>query len=144
MRVDHLAGLLLVDLVAVLGYRVLRIVDTCLRNARLEAVLRVFGQVGQLNTGFAFEPVKLESERLAGQAAPDGDIALVGTQVVRAGDTRVGPDASCQHKDEGQDGGDSNVAATHALRLAHNAIVNQVNDYYGHVVVAAGGKRRVH
>ncbi len=26
----------------------------------------------------------------------------VGTQVVRAGDTRVGPDASCQHKDEGR------------------------------------------
>ena len=94
--------LLLVDLVAVLGYRVLRIVDTCLRNARLEAVLRVFGQVGQLDAGFAFEPVELESEWLAGQAAPDGDIALVGTQVVRAGDTRVGPDASCQHKDEEQ------------------------------------------
>ena len=46
LRVDHLTGLLLVDLMAVLGYRVLRIVDTCLRNARLEAVLRVFGQVG--------------------------------------------------------------------------------------------------
>ena len=129
---------------AVLGDGVLCVVDTRLRNARLQAVLRVFGQVRQFDTGFALEPVELESERLAGQAAPDGDIAVVGTQVVRAGDARVRSDARCQHKDEGQDGGDSNVAATHALRLAHNAIANQVNDYYGHVVVAAGGKRRVH
>ena len=58
LRVDHLAGLLLVDRWRYLDIVSLRIVDTCLRNARLEAVLRVFRQVGQLYTGFAFEPVE--------------------------------------------------------------------------------------
>ena len=56
---------------------------------------------------FALEPVELDPERLAGQAAPDGDIAVVGSQVIGAGDARcVCPDACYRHKDKGQDGGD--------------------------------------
>ena len=63
---------------AVLGDGVLRIVDARLLNTRLQAILRVFGQVGQLDAGRALEPVQLKAERLAGNAPVDRAGDLVG------------------------------------------------------------------